>query len=119
MTSILKYWFQVLDIVRLAEEMKLSCIQAIKMDALKSVRVESTHQVIQGEPIDESLTITRLTQAGTDDGVVTDLISDELDNVVKKCSKKHFREGEHLVNFFLLHLYLRGYKLLMTHRAFN
>ncbi|KAG0580762.1 hypothetical protein KC19_4G197400 [Ceratodon purpureus] len=84
---------KVLDIVRLAEEMKLSCIQAIKMDALKSVRVESTpHQVIQNEPIDESTTNTRLTQAGTDDGVVTDFILNEPDNVVQKCSKKHLRE---------------------------
>ena len=91
--------------------MKLSCIQAIKMDALKFVRVESTeHQVAQGESLDENLKITRFTQAGTEDGLVTDSILDEPDNVVQKCSKKHLREGEWL-NFFSLHLYLRAYKL--------
>lgn len=33
---------QVSDIVRLAEEMKLTCIKAFKMDALKSVLVEAS-----------------------------------------------------------------------------
>lgn len=45
-------WDQVADIVRLGEEMKLTCIQAIKMDALKSVQVEmpqpEASQVNQG-----------------------------------------------------------------------
>lgn len=45
-------WDQVADIVRLGEEMKLTCIQAIKMDALKSVQVEMSRpeasQVNQG-----------------------------------------------------------------------
>ena len=81
--------------------MKLSCIQAIKMDALKSVRVKSTeHHVAEGESLDVNFKIIRLTQAGTEDGFVTDSISDEPDNVVQKCSKQHLREGEWLMNFF-------------------
>lgn len=108
-----------LDVVRLAEEMKLSCIQAIKMDALKSLRVEGAQQQLtQSEPLDECSTTTRLTQTGTEDSVVTDLISDGPDNVVQKYSKKHLREGEHLMNCFHC-ISIRGYKRLMTLHDFE
>lgn len=61
------------------------------MDALKSVRVESTqqHQVSQGEPLE-------IAQSATEEGgVVANSTSDEPENVIQKCSKKHLREGEY------------------------
>lgn len=83
---------KVLDIVRLAQEMKLTCIQAIKMDALKSVRVESTpDRISQDKPLGEVSNTARLTEAVAIDDIITNSTSEE-PNIIEECSKKHLRE---------------------------
>lgn len=71
-----------LDIDRLAKEMNLSCIQAIKMDALKSVRVEETQNLVSKGATEEAT-------------AVPNLNLEEPVDAVQKCSRKHLREGEY------------------------
>lgn len=82
--------------------MKLTCIQAIKMDALKSVRVESTpDRISQDKPLGEVSNTARLTEAVAIDDIITNSTSEE-PNIIEECSKKHLREGEYFRQFIHL-----------------